>query len=147
MPGDLQVRFFDFHWSNEKVWALDFPTTRVSVRSLLWLLDLPVWASAPPERIFDLAPREVVCNLAQYRSHAARIANADISHPLDLMQNLLGEWVILDGYHRLAKLYLAGEQVVSARRLPRTVIPAIAPQNSKPRPSRPLALDRLGDEL
>jgi hypothetical protein len=53
-----------------------------------------------------------------------KIEKADTSYPIDIMENK-GRWLILDGLHRLVKLYEQGEKTVKVRIIPRKKIPEI----------------------
>jgi hypothetical protein len=79
---------------------------------LWWLLDLPVWPTDPPARIFDLAPASVLRNPDLYPNRWNRILAADPGYPIELYR-YNNRWIILDGYHRLARLFL--EERASAR--------------------------------
>jgi len=79
-----------------------------------------------------LAPMDVIKVMAQAREqrvtleelsaqrpelakHFARVQNAQTTHPL-LVANIGGEPIIIDGMHRLAKLYLDGVAQVQIKR-------------------------------
>ena len=66
IPEELASIYFDFHWSQKKLWALDLPTTTMRVNNFTWLLDYPIWASEPPEKIFDLKPSDVLHNIDNF---------------------------------------------------------------------------------
>ena len=59
--------------------------------------------------------------------HREKIEKADISFPIDIMENK-GRWVILDGLHRLVKLYENGAKKIKVRIIPREKIPEITRQ-------------------
>jgi hypothetical protein len=56
--------------------------------------------------------------------HREKIERADTSFPIDIMENK-GKWLILDGLHRLVKLYEQGAKTVRVRIIPREKIPDI----------------------
>lgn len=113
---------FDFEWDNKKVWALDIPVTTIGVQALEWHFDIP-FLKENNER-YSLTPREVLENPQRYQQEYQRALNADPTHPLDLMENK-GRLLMLDGLHRLMKLYLLGEKTARARIMPREKIPDI----------------------
>jgi hypothetical protein len=114
LPESLRGVFFEFRWDTQRLWALTTPVTQLSTSTLWWHLDLPVWSTQPPRPLFDLAPRAVLADPAAFPIHAARIRGADVTFPLELFQN--GDrWVIADGYHRLAQLFLANRSTAAVR--------------------------------
>ncbi|MEZ4320405.1 MAG: hypothetical protein R3F61_23195 [Myxococcota bacterium] len=74
----------------------------VSVAELEPHLDLAYWASAPPDRVFDLAPRAVLEDPGMHADHAARIDAAEVRWPIRLV-DIGGFTMVLDGLHRLAR--------------------------------------------
>lgn len=114
LPASLEGIFFGFRWDKQALWALPTPVTHASLKDLAWHLDLTVWSSEPPQPLFDLAPRDVLLHPNQHAYHWQRIHAAEISHPLDLFENN-GRWVIMDGYHRLARHALLGTDHVPVR--------------------------------
>src|SRR4051812_19692426 len=117
LPPDVQERFFDFHWDHQKLLNVEAPTESVPVVGLLWLLDLPIWQRTPEQKIFDLSPAEVLTDPARFSDRMKRIQGADLQFPLILMKNLRDEWVIMDGYHRLAKAKLSDLPAILCRKL------------------------------
>ena len=111
---------FDFDWEPQKVWLLDEPVTEMPLQNLVWHFGIPfLWEGdkvVTPQAIMD-APNK---HPKEYK----RTLAADISHPIDIMQNK-GRWLILDGLHRLMKLYMQGVQNVRVRIIPRERIPEI----------------------
>lgn len=107
VPAALfQVFFHDdqgcwLRWSTERIWALPTPVTLADASSLWWHLELPIWASSKASR-FDTTPAEVLVSPNRYPQHHRRVLEADLSFPLELFENH-GRWVIIDGYHRLAR--------------------------------------------
>jgi hypothetical protein len=84
-------------------------------------LDLPFWSSQPPAPYFDLVPRLVIEDPTVHVVHARRIAEADMSFPLDVMEHR-GRLCVMDGLHRLARAVRDGEDTISIRRIPRSAI-------------------------
>ena len=125
LPKEIQEAFFDFHWVKERLWRIEAPVEQALFADLEWLLNLPIWARSGEQKLFDLRPMEVLSTPAQFPDHAKRIEEADLSFPLILMLNLRNEWVVMDGYHRLAKARLLKIRILQIRKLPRSVIPLI----------------------
>jgi hypothetical protein len=106
-PALYRVFFHDeggtwLRWHTDKLWALPTPVSTVNLADLRWHLELPVWRSTPTTR-FDLSPKQVLEAPSEHPAHWQRVLAADLSYPLDLFESY-GRWVIMDGYHRLARL-------------------------------------------
>ena len=114
---------FDFHWDSKKVWALDEPVTEMSIENLSWHFDIPFWDSEGTD-VYNLKPSEVMTHPEKEPTHWKKIEDADVSHPIDIMENK-GRWLILDGLHRLVKLAMRGDQIVKVRIIPKERIPEI----------------------
>ena len=131
LPSHLQGVFFDTVWETSKLSALPTPASTVTLDELEWQLDLTVWSTVPGQPRFDLSPHVVLASPDAFARQWARIFDADLVHPLELFANC-GRWVIVDGYHRLAKHWLRSSRTVPVRLHPaalwRTVRPGAATQ-------------------
>jgi hypothetical protein len=107
LPSHLQGVFFEFIWDTQKVWQLPTAPSLVPLSELAWLLDLTVWTTVPREPRFDLAPSTVLAHPERFSARWQRIQSVDLSFALEMFRNANGQWVILDGYHRLAKHHLS----------------------------------------
>jgi hypothetical protein len=109
---------FDFSWDEKKVWALDEPVVEMDLSELEWHFDIPfLWENG----VYNLTPREVISNPEKHSKEYQRTLDADLSHPIDIMENK-GRWLILDGLHRLMKASIQGQQKVQVRKIPRSRI-------------------------
>ena len=115
LPPALQGIFFDFVWDKAKVWALPTAAEPGSVAELAWHLDLPVWSTVIGQARFDLSPATVLAHPQQHSAHWQRIQQADFGYPLELFRNVHRRWVILDGYHRLARCVTLHQDTVWVR--------------------------------
>ncbi|MEK7650629.1 MAG: cupin domain-containing protein [Patescibacteria group bacterium] len=113
---------FDFSWDEKKVWPLNEPITTMPVADLVWHFEMPFWWENGG--VYNLSAKEVIENPELHQEEWQRIQRADTSHPLDVMENK-GKWLLLDGLHRLVKLFLAGNKEVPVRIIPRSRIPEI----------------------
>jgi len=121
IPQIIKDVGFDFDWSEPKVWALEVPTEEIGIEKLTWHFDIPfLWENG----IYNLKPREVIDNPEAHKAEYERTMKADTFHPIDIMENK-GRWLILDGLHRLTKLFISGEKTVRVRKIPREKIPEI----------------------
>lgn len=121
-PQIIQDVGFDFSWSEEKVWKLDVPITKMKIDELLWHLDIPfLWVDGG---IYNVSPREVLASPERYKEEYERTVNAEIGFPIDIMENK-GRWLILDGLHRLMQASMKEQEKVNVRIIPREYIPQI----------------------
>ncbi|MBU1083038.1 ParB/RepB/Spo0J family partition protein [Patescibacteria group bacterium] len=129
LPKEIQEEGMDFHWDNQKMWSLDIPIEEMDVCKLEWQLDLPFWDHAGSK--YNLCPRDVLRDTDSYPDHKERVLNADISCPIDIMENQNGKLEILDGVHRLVCLMLKGKKKVKVRNISREFIPLIEDRSIK----------------
>lgn len=122
VPQIIKDVGFDFRWSEEKVWTLEYPAEEMDINELTWHFDIPFhWYGGA---VYNLKSREVIDNPEKYSEEYERTMRADLSHPIDIMENK-GRWLILDGLHRLMKSYIQGQKTVMVRKIPRERIPDI----------------------
>lgn len=95
---------------------MEVPEETMSINELRWILDVPFWEDGDGNIV--ITPNEVIHHLDKYPEHRDRIRASDASHPLDIMKNKKGEWLTLDGLHRLVKLILEGKTTVRVRKIP-----------------------------
>ena len=43
LPKEIREHGLDFHWDNQKVWALNIPVEEINVSDIDWIFDLPFW--------------------------------------------------------------------------------------------------------
>ncbi len=122
IPQIIRRVGFDFRWSNPKVWKLKAPVSRMKLKTLEWHFDIPFleWNGGA----YNLKPGAVLHNPKKYAVEWNRTMRADLKHPVDIMRNK-GRWLVLDGLHRLMKLYAQGETTVRVRKIPRSMVPRI----------------------
>lgn len=128
LPQIIKDVGFDFDWDIKKVWALDEPTIKMSIHELTWHFDIPfLWYG---DEVYNLKPIEVIKNPEKYKEEYERTMKADLSHPIDVMENK-GRLLILDGLHRLMKHSILGDREISVRIIPREKIPDILEDKNK----------------
>ncbi|MCB9677410.1 MAG: hypothetical protein H6737_20045 [Alphaproteobacteria bacterium] len=111
LPAEVAEVYFALRWTDESLHALGGDVRSVPVAALEPHLDLAYWASAPPERIFDLRPRDVLADPARFPGHTARIDAAELRWPLRVAE-IEGMTLVLDGLHRLAQAVRQRETLV-----------------------------------
>ncbi len=122
LPAIIKEVGFDFHWSEEKVWKLNYPSEEMDIKELEWHFEIPFhWHG---DEIYNLKSIDIINNPEKYKEEYERTMKADLSHPIDIMENK-GRWLILDGLHRLMKAKILGMQKVKVRKIPRSEIPNI----------------------
>lgn len=122
LPKIIKDVGFDFHWSEEKVWALDIPVEEMDIKELEWHFEIPFWNT--PNGFYDLKPNDVLVNPEKYKEEFKRTMKADLKHPLDIMF-CKGKWLLLDGLHRLVKAKQLGILKVKVRKIPQKFISQI----------------------
>lgn len=123
MPDIIKEVGFDFHWKEEKVWALDLPVEDMPISYLEWHFDIPFWFKQGG--YYDLKPREVIENPKDHLLEYGRTMAADLTYPLDIMFWKV-RWLLLDGLHRLVKASILGWKTIKVRKVPTERIPDIS---------------------
>ena len=111
------------NWEDEKLWALDIPTSKLNIKDLEWHFDCPFWEHDNGER-FTITPRNVLKREEGTQAEQDKVKNADTSFPIDIYFNR-DKWLILDGIHRLVKLYQEGVKEVDVRIVAKEKLPLI----------------------
>lgn len=115
IPLDLVSHILPFNWDVRSVWSRPGSTQKIKRSELDYLLDLNLWSSVPAAgMLFDVSPCRVMANPAHFPHQYQRVQRADISFPIDMLDYQGQRW-ILDGVHRLAKLYLMHSEWVALR--------------------------------
>jgi hypothetical protein len=125
VPAELRDVLCDFLWDLDKLQRLPLPVGTATIDRLRWHLDLPYWRH--DGKPFQVTPRQVKADPGRYPEQYQRTMAADLGYPLDLLFRN-GQWVILDGVHRLLKADLLGLTNVQVRRLPAAMLPLILHQ-------------------
>ena len=114
-PEVLREHILPFNWDVRKVWALETLPMTIPREDLDYLLYLPLWSSIPNNgMMFDITPMQVIEDPFSYKHQHERIDKANISLPVDMLLMDYRPW-ILDGVHRLARLYIEEIEKVSVR--------------------------------
>lgn len=129
-PNFIKKYGYDFPKDTKKVWELDIPVEDLDINEITWHFELPFWNYN--DIPYSVKPIDVMKYKDKYSIQYERIINADTSYPIDLIDDRkrTGKLLILDGLHRLAKLYLEGASTVKVRIVPRTKIPYICKDNT-----------------
>ncbi len=122
LPKIIQDVGFDFHWEEEKVWALNVPVEEMHISDLEWHFNIPFWWTR--SGFYNLTPNEVLANPEKHKNEFERTMQSDLKYPLDIML-WKGRWLLLDGLHRLVKSKQLGLEKVKVRKIPKEAIPQI----------------------
>jgi len=111
------------NWEEELLWAVDLPVTNLDITALKWHFDCPFWEHDNGER-YTITPQDVLGKVEGTQSEQAKVLAADTSYPIDVYFNK-DKYLILDGIHRLVKLYQTGAESVAVRIIPDDKLPLI----------------------
>jgi hypothetical protein len=114
---------YDFLWDEEKVWLVDAPITNMDIRDLVWYFDLPLHSER--NGYSSVSSRQILENPDAYRDEWARMLEADLDYPIDIMHHR-GRWIVLDGIYRLMKAYAFKRNSVEVRIIPASKFSEIA---------------------
>jgi hypothetical protein len=122
IPVELQTHILPFNWNLKLVWGLSTPVQKVFREKFDYLLELPLWSSIPNSgMLFDISPIEVLKNPSRFSHQYIRILQSDTAFPIELIEHNNRIW-ILDGVHRLAKMFLWEKQFINVRIHPNDVV-------------------------
>lgn len=119
-PEIVEKYWYSIDWDVNKLWSLDLPVVEVRMEVLEWHLDVPIWPdnNGVP---YSVTPRQVLEEPNLYLRESNRIVRSNLEYPLDIFQNK-GKIMILDGVHRLAKAWQAGQKKIKSRWIPEAEI-------------------------
>lgn len=107
--------YFPFNWEVADIWRLEGRLEKREVKELEWHLEIPFWSSERGKgMLFDLKPKEVLGNPEKHSYHSRRVIEADESYPIGLAE-YKGREIIIDGIHRLAKLFSTGIETADVK--------------------------------
>lgn len=99
-----------------KLRELPLPTVEIIIEKLLWHLDMPVWDKDGTDD-WNCTPREVMRKEKDTTTHQKKVEEADTSYPIIITEKD-NRYVILDGVHRLVKIYTSGGKTIKAKNIP-----------------------------
>ena len=100
-----------------KLRELPLPIVEIDLKKLLWHFDMPVWDKDETDD-WNLTPWEVIRKEKGTTAHQKKIEEADISHPIVITEKN-DRYVILDGVHRLVKIFMSGGKTIKAKIIPK----------------------------
>jgi hypothetical protein len=116
-PVEIDIGFrLNFH----KLWALDVAVEEVETSELENNLDIPYLEKEGTDD-WNLSIRELLSNQEKEITHATKMNKVDMSYPIDIYF-FRGQWIIIDGVHRLARTINEGISTVMVRKIPRNLL-------------------------
>ena len=118
-PTEIDLGFrTDF----DKLWSLELPVENIEIRSLSNNFDIPYLEREGTDD-WNLSINQLLGNFDNEITHAEKVRKADLAYPIDIT-NFNGQWIILDGVHRLAKAISQGDKRIKVRRVPFEIVPS-----------------------
>ena len=99
-----------------KLRELLLPIFDVAVEKLTWHFDMPVWEKDGTDD-WNLTPKEVIQKQEGTLTHQKKVEDADASYAI-IVTEYKSKLVILDGVHRLVKVYSNGGKTIKAKIIP-----------------------------
>ena len=124
-PPIIRRYWYSIDWEVTDLWTLDLPVRTLPIDRLLWHLDVPVWPDAEGNP-YCVTPREVMSDPVLHEGEHKRVMVADTSFPLEVIDRE-GRLMILDGIHRLTRLWSDGAGTVDIRLVPPDAVRWILP--------------------
>jgi hypothetical protein len=112
IPKTLREAGYEIYCDAEKLAALAIPVVDFEIKDLIWNFDLPLWGKDGES--WNLTPWDVINEVSGSASQRRRVEDADLSFPI-LVLKKNGKWLIVDGVHRVVKVYLNRQQTISAK--------------------------------
>ena len=105
VPPHMKELLLPFNWDVRRVWERSATHETVPIGELHFLLTNPFWSrNRDSFTDFDLCPMDVLSGRLKSENHRDRIQRANTYFPLDFIEDNQRLWIV-DGIHRLAKLY------------------------------------------
>jgi len=115
VPEILKDHILPFNWDVRKVWAIKADVVQVPCSEFAYLLELPLWSSAPKQGLlFDTCPIDVIREPRVSIYQAQRLQQTKLQCPIDVLIAEEKRW-ILDGVHRIAKHFILNRSTLSVR--------------------------------
>jgi len=99
----------------DKLWALDLPVESVDIQYLSYNFDIPYLEEEGTDD-WNLSINLLLDNLENETTHAHKMQASSLDYPIDIY-NFHGNWIILDGVHRLAKAIYEKRGTINVRRV------------------------------
>lgn len=99
-----------------KLRQLELPVVEIEMDKLIWHFDMPVWEKDGTDD-WNLTPWEVIKKQPGSAGHLKRVEDADANYPV-VVTNYKGRYVVLDGVHRLVRVYMRGDKKIKAKIIP-----------------------------
>lgn len=104
-----------FKTDEPKLWSVDIPIEDIPISEIEYNLDIP-YLEQEGTHDWNLTPRMLIKNFDKELSHAKKINEIDLKHPIEIYLHK-NKWIILDGVHRFTKAVLLGHEKIKVRRV------------------------------
>ncbi|TSA58261.1 hypothetical protein D4R42_00065 [bacterium] len=104
-----------FKIDESKLWAVDIPVEEIAISEIEYNLDIPYLEQEGTED-WNLTPRMLIENFDKEFSHARKVNEADLNHPIQIYFHK-NKWIILDGVHRFTKAIYLGLKTIKVRKV------------------------------
>jgi len=112
IPKILRDAGYEMNCDVEKLNTQGIPVTSVEIKELVWIFDLPLWGKDGES--WNLTPWDIINRVPGSESQRKRVENVDLNFPI-LVYRKNNRWIVVDGVHRLVKMYLEDKSIVSAK--------------------------------
>ena len=109
-----------FKIPESSLWALDLPVEEIEIKELANNLTIPYLEKEGTDD-WNLSICELIKNFDNEPHHAKQTMTADLAYPIELYCHN-GQWIILDGVHRLTKAIHEGRKTILVRKIPQSAI-------------------------
>jgi len=112
-PKILTDAGYEIYCDTIKLRELDLPVVDFVVDKLIWNFDLPFWEKDGTDD-WNLTPWDVINKIDGSAGHQKRVEKADPQFPI-LLLNKNNNWLIIDGVHRLVKVFQSEGKTIKAK--------------------------------
>jgi len=112
LPDILNIGFII---DEPKLWSVDIPIEELEISEIQYNLDIP-YLEQEGTNDWNLTPRMLIKNFSKENSHASKVNNADLTHPIEIYYHQK-KWIILDGVHRFTKAVRLGRKTIKVRKI------------------------------
>lgn len=116
-PKEIDI---GFKIDESRIWELDVPVEEIPISELGNNLDIP-YLEKEGTNDWNLSINELMKNFDKEKTHAKKVKQADLNYPIEIYFHK-GQWILLDGVHRLAKAVLEGQGEIKVRRITKEML-------------------------
>lgn len=114
---------YKFRFDRKKLWGIDLSVEEIDISELCYNFNIPYLEMEDTDD-WNLSINQLFSNLDKEVTHAQKMEKSDLCYPIDIYY-FKGNWIILDGVHRLAKAKNLGHKKIKVRRVREEDMPKI----------------------